>query len=270
MRGDVRSVGRRCGRSLKTPTSSSRWPRSSARRSAIAIRSRPRRPTSTAIVDMLGELSRDQRVLLPITNSGYGVGEAGQVLHRGDADAARFALRPRQGRGRAASCSSGIPIAISFRLATVFGMSPRMRLDLLVNDFTYRAVHRSVHRAVREPLQAQLTSTSATWRGRSCTRIDHFDAMKGGPYNVGLSDANLSKLRAVRADPAASAAVRVHRVGHRQGSGPARLHRVEREDRAHRLQTRILARRWHSRADQGVRDGTRGQVTPMCELATRG
>jgi nucleoside-diphosphate-sugar epimerase len=71
-------------------------------------------------------------------------------------------------------------------------MSPRMRLDLLVNDFTYRACtdrfivlfeadfkRNFIH--VRDVARAFLHG------------IDHFDAMKGGPYNVGLSDANLSK-----------------------------------------------------------------------------
>ena len=85
------------------------------------------------------------------------------------------------------------PSAISFRLATVFGMSPRMRLDLLVNDFTYRACtdrfivlfeshfkRNYIH--VRDVARAFLHG------------IDHFEAMKGRPYNVGLSDANLSKL----------------------------------------------------------------------------
>jgi len=83
-------------------------------------------------------------------------------------------------------------VHVSFRLATVFGMSPRMRLDLLVNDFTYRAFkdrfivlfeahfkRNYIH--VRDVAAAFLHA------------IDHFDTMRGEPYNVGLSDANLSK-----------------------------------------------------------------------------
>jgi nucleoside-diphosphate-sugar epimerase len=85
------------------------------------------------------------------------------------------------------------PSAISLRLATVFGMSPRMRLDLLVNDFTYRAYtdrfivlfeshfkRNFIH--VRDVARAFLHA------------MDRFDDMKGQIYNVGLSDANLSKL----------------------------------------------------------------------------
>jgi len=155
----------------------------------------PLAATSTnlsAIVQMLDHISRDQRVLLPITNSGYGVGEAGKFCTE------ETPIRPISLYGRDKVEVERIlldrhPSALSFRLATVFGMSPRMRLDLLVNDFTYRAYfdrfivlfeshfkRNYIH--VRDVARAFLHG------------IDHFDTMKGGPYNVGLSDANLSKL----------------------------------------------------------------------------
>ena len=155
----------------------------------------PLAATSTnkqAIVDMLDHLSRDQRVLLPVTNSGYGVGEAGKYCTE------ETPIRPVSLYGRDKVEVERIlmerhPSAISFRLATVFGMSPRMRLDLLVNDFTYRAVtdrfivlfeshfkRNYIH--VRDVTRAFLHG------------IDRFDTMKGEIYNVGLSDANLSKL----------------------------------------------------------------------------
>jgi nucleoside-diphosphate-sugar epimerase len=83
--------------------------------------------------------------------------------------------------------------SVSLRLATVFGASPRMRLDLLVNDFTYRAVRdrfivifeghfkrNYIH--IRDVAKAFIHV------------IDNFNTMKGEPYNVGLSDANVSKL----------------------------------------------------------------------------
>jgi nucleoside-diphosphate-sugar epimerase len=144
-----------------------------------------------AIVEMLAHLSRQQRVLLPITNSGYGLGEAGTFCTE------ETPIRPISLYGRDKVEVERILLdrhteTVSFRLATVFGMSPRMRLDLLVNDFTYRACfdrfivlfeshfkRNYVH--VRDVARAFLHG------------IDHFDTMKGGPYNVGLSDANLSK-----------------------------------------------------------------------------
>jgi nucleoside-diphosphate-sugar epimerase len=155
----------------------------------------PLAATSTnrqAIADMLGDLSRDQIVLLPVTNSGYGVGEAGKYCTE------ETPIRPVSLYGRDKVEIERIlldrhPSAISFRLATVFGMSPRMRLDLLVNDFTYRAVadrfivlfeshfkRNFIH--VRDVARAFLHG------------IDRFDTMRGEIYNVGLSDANLSKL----------------------------------------------------------------------------
>jgi nucleoside-diphosphate-sugar epimerase len=145
-----------------------------------------------AIVEMLRHISREQRILLPITNSGYGVGEAGRFCTE------ETPIRPISLYGRDKVEVEQIllerhPETISFRLATVFGVSPRMRLDLLVNDFTYRAYsdrfivlfeshfkRNYIH--VRDVARAFLHG------------IDRFETMKGGPYNVGLSDANLSKL----------------------------------------------------------------------------
>jgi len=139
---------------------------------------------------MLRRMSSAQRLVVPITNSGYGIGERGKVCTE------TSPMRPVSLYGRLKvdleKAVLGRGNAISFRLATVFGMSPRMRLDLLVNDFVYRAVtdravvlfeshfkRNYVH--VRDVARAFLHG------------LDHFDAMKDEPYNVGLSDANLSK-----------------------------------------------------------------------------
>jgi len=135
-------------------------------------------------------LSKDQRILMPITNSGYGIGEKGKFCTE------ETPLRPISLYGttkveaEAAVLERGN--AISFRLATVFGMAPRFRLDLLVNDFVYRAVHdraivlfeadfkrNYIH--VRDVANAFLHGMA------------NFESMKDEPYNVGLSDANLSK-----------------------------------------------------------------------------
>ena len=82
---------------------------------------------------------------------------------------------------------------ISFRLATVFGMAPRMRIDLLVNDFVHRAV---TDRAV-VLFESHFKRNYIHIRDVAAAflhGIQNFDTMRGGPYNVGLSDANLSKL----------------------------------------------------------------------------
>ena len=84
------------------------------------------------------------------------------------------------------------PNTITVRLATVFGTSPRMRLDLLVNDFTYRAViDRFVVLFEAHFKRNYLHVRDAAAVFMHC--MDQFEKMKGKPYNVGLSEANLSK-----------------------------------------------------------------------------
>jgi nucleoside-diphosphate-sugar epimerase len=146
----------------------------------------------TAIVNMLGWLSREQRVLLPVTNSGYGVGEPGKFCTE------ETPIRPISLYGRdkvevERALLDRHPAALSFRLATVFGVSPRMRLDLLVNDFTYRAYFDRFIVLFESHFKRNYIHVRDVARA-FIHGIDNFDAMKGGPYNVGLSDANLSKL----------------------------------------------------------------------------
>ena len=143
-----------------------------------------------AIVTMLKHASKHQRILMPTTNSAYGSGDA---THHCTEDSP---LRPISlyaiEKVKVEKELMQHPNAISFRLATVFGMSPRMRIDLLVNDFTYRAVHdrfvvlfeagfkrNYIH--VRDVARAFLHG------------IDHYEKMNGQIFNVGLSDANVSK-----------------------------------------------------------------------------
>ena len=146
----------------------------------------------TAIVDMLGVISPSQRVILPITNSGYGVGETGKFCTE------ETPIRPVSLYGRdkvevERTLLERHPSAVSLRLATVFGMSPRMRLDLLVNDFTYRAYTDRFIVLFESHFKRNFLHVRDAARA-FLHAIDRFDVMKGQIYNVGLSDANLSKL----------------------------------------------------------------------------
>jgi nucleoside-diphosphate-sugar epimerase len=144
-----------------------------------------------AIKLLLSLRSREQRILFPTTNSGYGIGQRGQFCTE------ETPLRPLTLYGttkvNAEKAILDAGNAITLRLATVFGMSPRMRMDLLVNDFVYRAM---TDRAVtvfeghfkRNYIHVRDVACAFQW----C--LDHFDQMKDQPYNVGLNDANLSKL----------------------------------------------------------------------------
>jgi len=144
-----------------------------------------------AVFWMLNATSKEQRIIMPTTNSAYGTGDENNFCtedsplrpiskYAVDKVAVEKVLMEREN-------------SISYRLATVFGMSPRMRTDLLVNDLTYRAVNDGyvvifeghfkrnyIH--VRDVCEAFLHA------------IYQFDEMKGNIYNVGLSSANVSKL----------------------------------------------------------------------------
>ena len=83
--------------------------------------------------------------------------------------------------------------SITLRLATVFGTSPRMRLDLLVNDFVYRSVNDGFIILFEAHFKRNYIHIRDVARAfLHC--IKNFDAMKGEAYNVGLSDCNISKL----------------------------------------------------------------------------
>jgi nucleoside-diphosphate-sugar epimerase len=144
-----------------------------------------------AIIDMLKLTSPNQRVIFPTTNSGYGVGEKGKHCTE------ETPLRPISLYGKLKVDAENAILdagGITLRLATAFGVSPRMRLDLLVNDFTYRAVY---DRFVIL-FEAHFNRNYIHVRDISKAFVhglNNFDKMKKQPYNVGLSDANLTKLQ---------------------------------------------------------------------------
>ncbi len=144
-----------------------------------------------AILLMLKNLSREQRILMPTTNSAYGTGDENNFCTESSA------LRPISkyaiDKVKIEESLMEHPGAISFRLATVFGMAPRMRIDLLVNDFTYRAVHDRfivLFEGHFKRNYVHIRDVSRVFQHG----IKNFESMKGQIYNVGLSDANLSKL----------------------------------------------------------------------------
>ncbi len=136
-----------------------------------------------------------QRIIFPTTNSGYGIGQGGIECDENSP------LKPMSYYGRlkveAENEVAKYENTLRFRLATTFGISPRMRLDLLVNDFVYRAItdkfvvlyeahfkRNYIH--VRDIARAFLHG------------MENFETMKGQAYNVGLNEVNLSKLELCR------------------------------------------------------------------------
>lgn len=144
-----------------------------------------------AIRLLLSLRSSQQKIVFPCTNSGYGIGESGKI----STEESPIRAISLYGRTKVQAEQEILDArnSISLRLATVFGVSPRMRLDLLVNDFVYRAVidrtvvvfeghfkRNYIH--VRDVARAFLHA------------MRNMETMRDQAYNVGLSDANLSKL----------------------------------------------------------------------------
>jgi nucleoside-diphosphate-sugar epimerase len=144
-----------------------------------------------AILWMLNELSSNQRIIMPTTNSAYGSGDKDNFCDENSP------LNPLSLYARDKVIVEKELMnhanATSFRLATVFGISPRMRLDLLVNNFAFRAVtdgfivifeghfkRNYIH--IADVVQAFMLS------------IENPKNFTGQVFNVGLSSANISKL----------------------------------------------------------------------------
>ena len=139
---------------------------------------------------MLDLKSSEQYLIYPCTNSGYGIGQEGiycdektplnpiSVYGKVKVDAEKYLLDSGQ--------------SVTFRLATVFGISPRMRLDLLVNDFVYRAVKDGFIVLFEQHFKRNFLHIRDAARAFLHT-IENYKQMQGEAYNIGISDANISK-----------------------------------------------------------------------------
>ena len=142
-------------------------------------------------IRMLNRLrSHDQLVVYPTTNSGYGT-QSGDVLCTEETLLEPISLYGRT-KVQAEAEFLDSPNVITLRLATVFGMSPRPRLDLLVNHFTYAAVTDGYIVIFEKDFKRNYIHIRDV---ADCFVhcIDNADRMIGRPYNAGLDDANLSK-----------------------------------------------------------------------------
>ena len=136
-------------------------------------------------------LKPEQKIIIPITNSGYGIGESGIFCTE------ETPMRPISLYGKnkveAEKYAFSHGNTISLRLATVFGASPRMRIDLLVNDFTYRALKDHCIVVFEGHFKRNYIHIRDVARA-FIHAMNNFDKMKNNAYNVGLDSANLSKL----------------------------------------------------------------------------
>ncbi len=134
--------------------------------------------------------SKDQRVIYPTTNSGYGT-QSGDLYCTEDTPLEPISIYGRT-KVEAEKLLLDSPNTITLRLATVFGMSPRLRLDLLVNTFVYAAVTDRYLIIFEKDFKRNFVHVRDV---ADCFIhcIENFDAMKGKPYNTGLDTANVSK-----------------------------------------------------------------------------
>lgn len=143
-----------------------------------------------AVVALAKRAVTSQILVYPTTNSGYGVGQEGQFCTE------ETALNPISLYGITKMAAENAILdkqGVSFRLATVFGMSPRMRIDLLVNDFTWRAVTDRAVVIFEGHFKRNYIHIRDVVKG-FLHGIDNYESMRGKAYNLGLSSANLSKL----------------------------------------------------------------------------
>jgi len=144
-----------------------------------------------AIGMMLQNVHKSQIILMPTTNSAYGSGDENNFCTE------ETPLNPISSYAIAKVAVEQELMkhenAVSFRLATVFGMSPRMRTDLLVNDLTYRAVYDGSVVLFESHFKRNYIHVRDISRVFTHA-INNIDKMKGEIYNVGLSSANVSKM----------------------------------------------------------------------------
>tara|TARA_Y100000590_G_scaffold346139_1_gene396282 strand:- start:43328 stop:44266 length:939 start_codon:yes stop_codon:yes gene_type:complete len=135
--------------------------------------------------------TNDQMIIYPVTNSGYGIGEKGIYCTENTPLNPISHYGKTKVNGEKALLNTGN--AVTFRLATVFGTSPRMRMDLLVNDFVYRAYKDRFIVLFESHFKRNYIHirdiASVFFHG-----IENYTRLNGEAYNVGLSDANLSKM----------------------------------------------------------------------------
>ena len=149
------------------------------------------RSVNLEAVQLLNRLrSPCQLVVFPTTNSGYGT-KSSDVCCTEDTPLEPISLYG-QVKVQAEAELLDSPNAITLRLATVFGMSPRMRLDLLVNHFVYAAVTDGYIVIFEKDFKRNYVHIRDV---ADCFLhcIEHAGRMVGRPYNVGLDEANLSK-----------------------------------------------------------------------------
>lgn len=145
----------------------------------------------TATIEMFKMVSKHQQLIMPTTNSAYGTGGENNYCDENSS------LNPLSlyARDKVVVEKELMEFenATSFRLATVFGISPRMRLDLLVNNFAFRAVTDGFVIVFEGHFKRNYIHLLDVVQAFEMA-IENPNKFKSNIFNVGLSSANISKL----------------------------------------------------------------------------
>lgn len=144
-----------------------------------------------SILWLLKQLSPNQRIIMPTTNSAYGSGDKNNHCDE-NSPLNPLSLYARD-KVTVEKALMELPNATSFRLATVFGVSPRMRLDLLVNNFAYRAITDGFVIVFEGHFKRNYIHVLDVIQAFNLA-LNNEANFKGEIFNVGLSEANISKI----------------------------------------------------------------------------
>lgn len=141
------------------------------------------------IKTILGVLTKQQKLILPNTNSQYGSSDS--IITEDSPFKPLSLYAETKCDAETAMLEGGN--GISLRLATVFGVSPRMRQDLLVNDFVYKSIVDGYLVLFESHFKRNYIHVQDIARTFEFM-IENYDRCNGQAFNVGLSSANLSKM----------------------------------------------------------------------------
>ena len=146
----------------------------------------------TAVEELCNTLPKETKLIIPVTNSGYGISKPDEICTEDTK------LNPISIYGKTKVAAEKVTMdrgnAISFRLATVFGVTSRMRTDLLVNNFVLEAVKKKYLKIFEGHFMRNYIHVQDVARVMLYA-IENFDKLKNNSYNFGLEDANLSKIQ---------------------------------------------------------------------------
>ena len=144
-----------------------------------------------AIKYLTSIVSKEQIILMPVTNSGYGIGKKSSYCDENSP------LNPISLYGKTKVDSEKIIMerenSVSFRLATVFGVSEgRMRTDLMVNNFTYLACKKKYFKLYEPEFRRNFVHLSDVVKAFIFS-LENYEKFKNNIFNLGLNNANITK-----------------------------------------------------------------------------